>query len=186
LHRTIGGPSVRPPQPAGISELTYANTARWDESKGKDRHRRGMYTWFQRTSPYPMLLTFDAPDGVLCCVRREKSNTPLQALTLLNDRPFVECAQALAKRVLTEAKGSTQEKIGAMFRLVVSRSPRSAENDILLRYIEDVTDACRANPQEAAKLVGDFTMPGVTAAEAAVWVALARTLLNLDEFVMRE
>jgi hypothetical protein len=186
LHRPTGGPSVRPPQPAGVSELTYANTARWEESKGKDRYRRGMYTWFQRTSPYPMLTTFDAPDGVLCCVRREKSNTPLQALTMLNERPFVECAQALAKRVLTETKGSNPERIDAMFRLVVARSPRSAENDILFRYIEDVISACSANPQEAAKLAGDFRLPGVPAAEAAAWVALARTLLNLDEFVMRE
>src|SRR5204862_7495641 len=102
LVRRVGGPSVKPPQPPGISELTYANAARWVESKGPDRYRRGLYTWLQRTSPYPMLMTFDAPDGVLSCVRREKSNTPLQALTLLNDAVCVECAQALARRILTE------------------------------------------------------------------------------------
>src|SRR5205085_5911553 len=90
LTRTIGGPSVRPPQPPGISELTYAGSARWVESTGPDRFRRGLYTWFQRTSPYPMLMTFDGPDSNLCCVRRERSNTPLQALTLLNDTVFVE------------------------------------------------------------------------------------------------
>src|SRR5207253_8193923 len=84
--------SVRPPQPSGISELTYAGSARWVESTGADRYRRGMYTWFQRTSPYPMLMTFDEPDSNVCCVRRERSNTPLQALTLLNDMVFVECA----------------------------------------------------------------------------------------------
>ena len=70
LVRTVGGPSVRPPQPAGISELTYAGSARWVESTGPDRYRRGLYTWFQRTSPYPMLMTFDAPDSNVCCVRR--------------------------------------------------------------------------------------------------------------------
>src|SRR5207245_6816814 len=85
LVRTLGGPSVRPPQPAGISELTYAGSAKWVESSGPDRYRRALYTWFQRTSPYPMLTTFDGPESILCCVRRERSNTPLQALTLLND-----------------------------------------------------------------------------------------------------
>ena len=96
LVRTIGGPSVRPPQPTGISELTYAGSARWVESVGPDRYRRGIYTWFQRTSPYPMLTTFDAPDANLCCVRRDRTNTPLQALTLLNDTVFVECARRWA------------------------------------------------------------------------------------------
>ncbi len=98
--RTIGGPSVHPPQPPGISELTYANSARWVEDKGPNRYRRGLYTWFQRTSPYPMLMTFDAPDANVCAARRERSNTPLQALTLLNDTAFVECAQALGRRIV--------------------------------------------------------------------------------------
>src|SRR5207247_5412690 len=88
LTRAVGGPSVRPPQPAGVSELTYAGSVKWTESSGLDRYRRGLYVWFQRTSPYPMLLTFDAPDGNVCAVRRERSNTPLQALTLLNDAVF--------------------------------------------------------------------------------------------------
>src|SRR5439155_21372680 len=100
LNRQVGGPSVRPPQPAGISELTYAGAARWVDSSGPDRYRRGLYTWFQRTSPYPMLLTFDSPDSNVCCVRRERSNTPLQALTLLNDAVFFDCAQALGRRVV--------------------------------------------------------------------------------------
>src|SRR6185436_4921296 len=125
--RTVGGPSVKPPQPAGISELTYASRAKWAESKGPDRLRRGMYTWFQRTSPYPMLMTFDAPDGVLCCVRRDKSNTPLQALTLLNDTAFVECAQALARRVQTERNGSPTERITYAFRLCLAREPSPRE-----------------------------------------------------------
>jgi hypothetical protein len=105
LTRTIGGPSVRPPQPPGISELTYAGAAKWVETTGPDRYKRGMYVWFQRTSPYPGLMTFDAPDANVCTVRRERSNTPLQALTLLNDAVFVEAAQALVKRVVTEAIG---------------------------------------------------------------------------------
>src|SRR5205085_7765623 len=116
LNRTIGGPSVRPPQPEGISDLTYAGSVKWVESKGPDRYRRGMYIWFQRTSPYPMLMTFDSPDSNVCIVRRERSNTPLQALTLLNDTVFVECAQALGRRLGTE-KGSVEERVRLGFRL---------------------------------------------------------------------
>ena len=95
LTPTVGGPSVHPRQPVGVSELTYAGSARWVESTGPDRYRRGLYTWFQRTSPYPMLMTFDAPESNVTCTRRDRSNTPLQALTLLNDPVFQECAQSL-------------------------------------------------------------------------------------------
>ncbi len=96
LDRKVGGPSVRPPQPAEYSALTYANSAKWQTSPGGDRYRRGLYTFFQRTSPYPMLMTFDSPDSNECIARRASSNTPLQALTIWNDPVFVECAQALA------------------------------------------------------------------------------------------
>src|SRR4029077_10893353 len=115
---TVGGPSVRPPQPAGISELTYAGSARWGESKGPERYRRVLYTWFQRTSPSPMLIAFDAPDSNLSCVRRERSNTPLQALTLLNDTVFVECAQALGRRI-AEKDGTTAQRARHGFRLAL-------------------------------------------------------------------
>jgi hypothetical protein len=183
LARRIGGPSVRPPQPPGISELTYANQAKWTESTGPDRHRRGLYTWFQRTSPYPMLMTFDAPDGNICCVRRDRTNTPLQALTLLNDQVFVECAQALAQRCQVEQPGDAAQRIRHAFRLCVAREPMPAETDRLHRLYDDLVLACRANPKQADQLLG-----GVKGQppEAAAWVALSRTLLNLDEFVTRE
>src|SRR4029077_19814855 len=127
LARTVGGPSVRPPQAPGISELTYAGSAKWVESTGPDRYRRGLYTWFQRTSPYPMLMTFDAPDSNVCVVRRERSNTPLQALTLLNDTAFVEGAPARARRVLPEAPWEDVERLRYAFRLCVAREPTAAE-----------------------------------------------------------
>jgi hypothetical protein len=174
LQPRLGGPSVRPPQPSGVSDLTYAGTARWVESKGADRYRRGMYTWFQRTSPYPMLMTFDAPDGVLCCVRREKSNTPLQALTLMNDAAFVECAQALGRRVLA----SKDDRIDFLFRVCLARTPSAAERAELSRLHQELSAAAQANPEEAARLAGN--------ADAAAWVALARAMMNLDEFVTRE
>jgi hypothetical protein len=191
LTRTVGGPSVRPPQPAGISELTYAGSAKWVESTGPDRYRRGLYTWFQRTSPYPMLMTFDAPDSNLCCVRRERSNTPLQALTLLNDTVFVECAQALGRRVLREvpadgAADVTRERLRYAFRLCVAREPAATELARLTRLFEEFRSACQARPEAAAKLVGKMKESGVEMPEVAAWVALARTLLNLDEFVTRE
>ncbi len=186
LVRTIGGPSVRPPQPAGVSELTYANSARWVESKGPDRYRRGMYTWFQRTSPYPMLMTFDAPDANVCVVRRDRSNTPLQALTLLNDAVFVECAQALARRIVDEEKGGTPERVRFAFRLCLGRPPTPEEEQRLGRLFEDLLKMCQANPEAAGKLAGPRTPPGVDAAEVAAWAAFARTIMNLDEFVTRE
>jgi hypothetical protein len=186
LTRTVGGPSVRPPQPAGISELTYAGSAKWAESTGPARYRRGLYTWFQRTSPYPMLMTFDAPDSNLCCVRRERSNTPLQALTLLNDTVFVECAQALGQRVVSERAGPAPERIRHAFRLCVAREPTAEELTVLRGLFEDLLQACRANPDAAAQLVGKTKPAGIELTEAAAWVALARTVLNLDEFVMRE
>jgi mono/diheme cytochrome c family protein len=185
LARRIGGPSVRPPQPPGISELTYAGSARWIESTGPDRYRRGLYTWFQRTSPYPMLLTFDAPDSNVCVVRRERSNTPLQALTLLNDAVFVECSRALAQRVCAEGSDVTG-RIRRAFRLCVAREPTDSEMSRLLRLFEELRSACKARPDEAAKLVGKSEAHGLDTAEAAAWVALARALLNLDEFVTRE
>jgi hypothetical protein len=164
--------------------LTYAGSAKWIESVGPDRYRRGLYIWFQRTSPYPMLLTFDAPDSNVCCVRRDKSNTPLQALTLLNDAVFVECAQALGRRLHTE-KGSVEERIKLGFRLCVTREPTAKELSILKRLCDELKTMCKAKPDEAAKLVGK-DKPSGDIADAAAWTALARTLLNLDEFVNRE
>jgi hypothetical protein len=186
LVRTIGGPSVRPPQPAGISELTYAGSARWVESTGADRYRRGLYTWFQRTSPYPMLMTFDAPDGNVCTCRREKTNTPLQALTLLNDTVFVECAQALGKRMVEQQPADVKERIRHGFRLCVSREPTTVEMERLTRLFNDLLQMCRSKPAEATKLIGKMKPGSTDPAEAAAWVALARTLMNLDEYVTRE
>jgi hypothetical protein len=185
LTRAIGGPSVRPPQPPGISELTYAGSARWVESTGPDRYRRGMYIWFQRTSPYPMLMTFDSPDGNVCTVKREKSNTPLQALTLLNDVVFVECAQELGRK-LAEETGTTDERIDSAFRNCFSRRPSSGEKDRLLRLFGDLYEQTKSNQTEAAKLLGTRKSDKMDAVQAAAWIAFVRTLMNLDEFMTRE
>jgi hypothetical protein len=187
LVPAVGGPSVRPPQPPGIAELTYAGSARWVESTGPDRYRRGLYTWFQRTSPYPTLMTFDAPDSNLCCVRREKSNTPLQALALLNDTVFVECAQALGRRIVGELpRAGTEQRVRHGFRLCLGRAPTAAEVKRLTLLYGDLLALAKERPDEAARLTGKVRPAGVPAPEAAAWVALARALMNLDEFVTRE
>jgi hypothetical protein len=187
LTRTIGGPSIRPPQPPGISELTYANSAKWVESTGPDRYKRGMYIWFQRTSPYPMLMTFDEPDSNVCTVRRERSNTPLQALTLLNDAVFVEAAQALAKRSLTEQQGQPPAAVvDHLFRLGLGREPQQQERQRLLTLHAELTTLARDDPAEAAKLLGAYKPDRVSPDAAAAWVGVARAIMNLDEFVTRE
>lgn len=187
LNPTIGGPSVRPPQPSGVSEISYAGSVKWVESKGADRYRRGLYTWFQRTSPYPMLMTFDAPDSNVCAVRRERSNTPLQSLTLLNDPVFFECAQALGRRIVEESGSDDVEgRIRFAFDLCLAREPSDEEVSVLGRLWHDLERQCRAQPEAAAKLVGPYRAAGVDVSEAAACVALGRTMMNLDEFVTRE
>ena len=114
---------MRPPQPAGVAELSYSKKP-WVEDKGPERYRRGLYIFFRRTSPYPMLLNFDAPSTLVSSVKREPSNSPLQALNLLNDPVFFEAAQALAVRVVNE-EGSFDDRLERMFRLCLSRGPRA-------------------------------------------------------------
>jgi Protein of unknown function (DUF1553)/Protein of unknown function (DUF1549)/Planctomycete cytochrome C len=184
LTRTVGGASVRPPQPPGISELTYAGSAKWSDSLGPDRYRRGLYIWFQRTSPYPMLMTFDSSDGVVCTVKRDRSNTPLQALTLLNDVVFVECAQELGCRT-AERDGDSHAKLEWAFRQCLGRSPGGGEMERLTRLFDDLHDLAKASPVSAVKLLGKRKVK-VDPVEAAAWVALSRAIMNLDEFVMRE
>ncbi|MFM8271342.1 MAG: PSD1 and planctomycete cytochrome C domain-containing protein [Gemmata sp.] len=187
LNRAVGGPSIRPPQPAGISELTYANSARWVESTGAERYKRGLYIWFQRTSPYPMLTGFDAPDSNVCTVRRERSNTPLQALTLLNDQVFVEAAQALGARVLAETPDAPDPaRLAFAVKLCLGRAQTGAEADRLAKLLSRFRTLAAQDGAGAAKLLGAHKPAGVPAPEAAAWVALARTLMNLDEFVTRE
>ena len=152
LTPTIGGPSVRPPQPAGISELTYAGSAKWVESRGPDRFRRGLYTWFQRTSPHPLLQTFDAPESNVTCTRRERSNTPLQSLTLLNDTMFLECAKALGHRVMRAAPQSVAERGRWLYQLALLRDPTPAEGQALLALAAELRAELAADPARATQL----------------------------------
>jgi hypothetical protein len=202
LNRKVGGPSVHPPQPAGISELTYSDSAKWNESTGPDRYRRGLYIWFQRTSPYPSLITFDASEANLTCTRRERSNTPLQSLTLLNDVVFVECAQALGRRMMglaadgnkgagVEVEKGADMRIRQAFFWCLSREPAQREFKVLKRLYDDTLKVCQEDSDAAAKIVGKCEESTgradiAASAEAAACVAVARAMMNLDEFVTRE
>lgn len=152
-----------PPQPDGVMNLGQMRRE-WKTSTGPDRYRRGMYTFFWRATPHPLFTLFDAPDGTRSCTRRLRSNTPLQALTLLNDEAFVECAGALASR-LRGGERPDSRRLDEAFRLCVARSPSPRERDRLESLLRKV------------RTEGD---------EAAAWLTVARVLLNLDEFLTRE
>jgi mono/diheme cytochrome c family protein len=166
LTPTIGGASVFPPQPEGVFDFTQ-DPKPWIAASGGERYRRGMYTHFWRSSPYPMLLTFDAPGGNVSCTRRLRSNTPLQSLTLANDQAFYECAQALARRVLADAPANDFARAELAFRLCVSRPPTSAECQMLSHLVSDEKSAARGERDVA-------------------WTRICRVLLNLDETITRE
>jgi hypothetical protein len=185
LNTAIGGKSVRPPQPAGVAELGYADSVKWHESTGGDRYRRGLYIHFQRTTPYPMLMNFDEPDSNTTCTRRGRSNTPLQALNLLNDPVFFEAAQALATRVLEEMSGGLPQRMDYAFELVLSRQPSAQERKRLIEYYEQQKQLLAKDPK-APENMQPFHPQGVDPLDAAAWVGVSRVLLNLDEFITRE
>ena len=183
LETRVGGRSFYPPLPAGMADLGYGGTE-WPESYGTDQYRRGLYIFFQRTVPYPMLMTFDSPDSNTSCVRRIRSNTPLQALTLLNGPLFVESARSLGRRILTEAPAGETERIGYAFRLVLARDPSRREEEIVRELLAEHRNAFEQDPDAAAKFAGSEA--GGPATERAAWTAASRMILNLDEFLTRE
>ena len=164
LAPAVGGPSVFPPQPDGVMHFGQMRRE-WIPSTGDGRYRRGMYTYLWRATPHPMFTLFDAPDGTRSCTRRSRSNTPLQALMLLNDEAYVECAAALARRVLEERRTDSL-RLEYLFRIGLARVPNLREHERLERLLRQQRDAGRT--------------------DQAVWTTLARTVLNLDEFLTRE
>jgi len=185
LNTEIGGRSVRPPLPPGVAELGYANSVKWEESQGPARYRRGLYIHFQRTTPYPQLISFDAPDSNVACSRRSRSNTPLQSLNLLNDLVFFEAAQAFALRILNTAGEGFANRIRYAFETALGRLPSPTEAERLGKYLDQQLSILRADPKQVAALM---PVPPETIApeEAAAWVGISRVLLNTDEFITRE
>ena len=181
LSPKVGGPGVFPPQPEGVYRFTQIQRD-WKPSPGEDRHRRGMYTYVWRSAPHPQLVAFDAPDSTTSCTRRNRSNTPLQALTLLNDGGFYEYAQGLATRILQDEKGGDADRLRRAFRLCLGRDPGEREFTRLYAFLAQQRADLAKKPEEVKLLIGD----GSDAAERAAWVMTARVLLNLDEFITRE
>ncbi len=173
LVSTIGGPSVYPPQPAGVYAFTQKKK-NWPTSQGPDRFRRTMYTFFYRSSPHPMLTTFDAPRFNVTCTRRGRSNTPLQSLMVANDPGLFELAEALADRVTSDNR-SEKSQLKYMFRLTLCRFPSSQELEFLETFLKD----------QRRKFGRSMVRSESTAAQYA-WIAVARVLMNLDEFITRE
>ncbi len=188
LCSALGGPCVFPYQAPGVMD-GRADKSRWTLSAGESAYRRGIYIHFWRLTPHPFLRMFDAPDAVQSCTRRSRSNTPLQALALLNDPWFVECARALADRILREAPPS--ERLDRAFRLALARAPRAPELEILQRLLCRQLAAFTAAPERALAMVANDDAGGTAARQGdgalrAAWFSVARALLNADEFIMRE
>ena len=175
LERTIGRRGIRPPLPAFVTEV--GRSVKWPVSQGSERYRRGMYIFFKRTVPYPMLMTFDAPDSTISCSRRERSNTPLQALTLLNDPVFFECAQTLAKQLCEQHGEDIAAAVDDLFQRCLGRRPVSQERSYLTAAFHDVQ---RLEQKERGK---DGSSEQI---KIAAMTAVARIVMNLDEFITRD
>ena len=195
LDRRVGGASVSPYQPAGLWEelMSRADGKNWTaqeytQSHGPDLYRRTMYTFWKRTCPPPSLMTFDAPDRETCTVRRARTNTPLQALVLMNDPTYVEASRKLAERIMLEGGASTEDRITFAFRTVLSRQPKPQEISVLKNIYTQQLDRFRQNEAAAIKLLKVGESPRneqLNTVELATWATLSSILLNLDETVTK-
>lgn len=193
LHPSVGGRSVYPPLPAFmlLPPISYGPKT-WFEDVGPERYRRSLYIFRYRSIPYPVLQTFDAPNGDFSCVRRPRSNTPLQALMTLNEPVFVEAAQALARKTLAEGGASLPDRLIFAFQRVLSREPTGEELRVLSTLVVNETmkferdgarpwDVAAVDPKNPPKLP-----EGATPAQAAAWTIACRVLLNLDETITKD
>ncbi len=197
LSPTVGGPSVCPPAPEFLflPPASYGPKT-WNVETGPDRYRRALYTFRFRSVPYPMLQTFDAPTGEIGCARRSRSNTPLQALTTLNEPLFVECARALAEKLLADGGATDEQRVVYAVRRCLSREPKADEQKVLTDFLGKQRErfaSAGADPwpllagDEAAKQKVLAALPqGMTPGDLAAWTAVARVILNLDETITKE
>ena len=190
LDRKLGGPSVRPRQPQSGLSAAFGASMDWKTSSGGDQYRRGLYTEWRRSNPYPSMVVFDAPSRDTCTVRRNRTNTPLQALVTLNDPVYVEAAQALG-RVMAAAPGDTASRLQLGFERVLSRPAKPAEVEAMTKLYDATRRHYADKPGDAKKLATEPLGPvpeslkSVPVAELAAWTAAANVLLNLDEALMR-
>ncbi|MFN9346920.1 MAG: PSD1 and planctomycete cytochrome C domain-containing protein, partial [Planctomycetota bacterium] len=191
IDLTLGGKGVKPYQPPNIWEpvgFVGSNTRAYQQDKGSALYRRSLYTFYKRTAPPPFMVNFDAPNREQTCTRRERSNTPLQALQLLNDVQHVEAARGLGQRILSSGLSSVPERIELMFKTVLSRKPSSKELEVLDKQVNQHLQRYRANPADAQQLIqiGE-SKPSANfdPAELATYTLLASTILNMDETLTR-
>jgi hypothetical protein len=188
LSPKVGGPSVKPYQPEGYWQYLNFPTREYHADQGEAQHRRGMYTYWQRTLPHPSLIAFDAPSREECTAERPRSSTPLQALVLLNDPSYVEAARALAERVIKEGGTSVGERLNYAYRVALARDIQEAELKILIGLYEKHLNEYRSDKPAALKFlaVGQKPIPkNMDPAELAAWTSVARTILNLHEAITR-
>jgi hypothetical protein len=188
----IGGPSVKPYHPPGLYEQVVAQRdnpkATYQPGQGDDLHRRSLYTYWKRSVPHPAMLVFDAPFRETCSLARQRTNTPLQALNLMNDPTYVEAARFLGQRMLREGGATAEARVEYGFRLLLARKPRSGEMEVLKKALERAQADFRKDPESAKALlaVGEAkNEASLDPVELAACASVAMTLLNLDEAVMK-
>jgi hypothetical protein len=182
LSSKMYGPSVYPYQPEGVWDIPYSDD-KWVESKGEDRYRRSVYTFIRRSAPYPSLVTYDSPSREFCTVRRVRTNTPLQALTSLNDPYFFDAARALARRLVTEGGATLEDRITYGYKITVSREPSESELHRVREFYTKQLTSYQADPPAAEKTI---QAKAENAPEMAAMTMVANVLLNMDEAVTKE
>ncbi|WZO99914.1 PSD1 and planctomycete cytochrome C domain-containing protein [Isosphaeraceae bacterium EP7] len=192
LNPAVGGRSVYPYQPPGLwEEVSFGgdfSSQKYTPSKGTDLNRRGLYTYWKRSLPHPSLSAFDAPNRETCTVSRARTNTPLQALVLMNDPTYVEASRALGQRIIAEGGDGTERRLEYAFRLCLARPPKPREMEVLARVFGEQLDHFKADPKAAKALIsiGESARPAnMDEAELAAWTAIGNVLLNLDETITK-
>ena len=183
LSSKMYGPSVFPYQPEGIWDIPYS-TDKWVASEGEDRYRRSIYTFIRRSAPYPSLVTYDAPSREFCTVRRVRTNTPLQALTSLNDPYFFAAARAMAKRMVEEGGANPAERIRYGFLLTVSRQPSKTELDKVMKFYGEQVGKYQKDKQAANRTINEKERSD--APRLAALTTVANVLMNTDEAITKE
>jgi hypothetical protein len=188
LTEQLGGPSVKPYQPADLwKDLATDNT--YDQDHGRNLYRRSLYTYWKRTVAPPAMMTFDAAGRESCQVRSTRTNTPLQALILLNETSYVEAARVMAERIMREGGQAVADRLAFAFRLITSRPPRDAELQVLKSSFESQLTDFKRDPASAERLLSHGEFPrdqSLAAAELAAYATIANLLMNLDEVVTRQ
>jgi len=189
----IGGPSVKPYQPEGLwKEVSYGGDdfsgQVFVQDTGEDLYRRSMYTFWKRQSPPPGMLIFDAPNREVCAARRARTNTPLQALALMNDTQYVEASRVLAERMMTEAGPEPMDRVMYAFELATAREPEPEECKVLLKAFNEQVETYREDEEAAKALLSVGEHPrdeSLDVPELAAWTTIASVILNLDETITK-